>query len=52
MINLEPRLRAAWRAKTVRYNLMLKDFPDAPAWYLNIIEGFSNWRSDVAQAIL
>jgi hypothetical protein len=46
MIDLEPRLRAAWRAKTVRYNLMFKDFPDAPAWYLKIVERFSDWRSD------
>ena len=45
MIDLEPRLRAAWRAKAIRYNLMFKDFTDAPEWYLNIVEGFSDWRS-------
>lgn len=52
MIDLEPRLRASWRAKAVRYNLMFKDFPDAPDWYLNIVKRFSDWRNDVAEAIL
>ena len=46
MIDLEPRLRAAWRAKAIRYNLMFKDFTDAPDWYLIIVEGFSDWRRD------
>jgi TniQ len=46
MIDLEPRLRVAWRAKAIRYNLMFKDFSDAPDWYLNIVEGFSDWRRD------
>lgn len=46
MIDLEPRLRAAWRAKAIRYNLMAKDFTDAPGWYINIVEGFSDWRKE------
>lgn len=45
MIDLEPRLRAAWRAKTVRYNLMTKDFENPPVWYLKIVGGFSDWRT-------
>lgn len=46
MVDLEPRLRAAWRAKAIRYNLMIKDFTDAPEWYLKIVEGFSDWRKN------
>lgn len=45
MMDLEPRLRSAWRAKAVRYNHMLKDFENAPKFYLKIVEGFQNWRS-------
>lgn len=44
MMDLEPRLRGAWRAKAVRYNQMLKDFDRAPQFYLEIVEGFANWR--------
>lgn len=44
MVGLEPRLRTAWRAKAVRYNHLEKGFEDAPAWYSEIVEGFSNWR--------
>lgn len=44
MIDLEPRLRGAWRAKAVRYNQMLKGFDRAPQLYLEIVEGFANWR--------
>jgi hypothetical protein len=44
MMDLGPRLRGAWRAKAVRYNQMLKDFDRAPQFYLEIVEGFANWR--------
>ena len=44
MADLEPRLTAAWRAKAVRYNLLLKDFDDPPVHYKLIVEKFSNWR--------
>lgn len=44
MIDLEPRLRMAWRSKSVRYNHLLKDFHDPPAWFAKIAEEFSNWR--------
>lgn len=36
--NHETRLELAWRAKTVRYNLMLKDMEEAPKWYKSSIE--------------
>ena len=29
----EARIREAWQAKGVRYNLLLKDFSDAPKWF-------------------
>jgi hypothetical protein len=44
MMDLESRLRSAWRAKAVRYNHMLKDFDRAPQFYLEIVEGCANWR--------
>lgn len=40
MVNLEDRLRAAWKAKAVRYNLMVKDFHDPPVWYSSIVQEF------------
>lgn len=42
--DLQPRLTAAWRARAIRYNLLLKDFPDSPDWYRDIVSQFSNWR--------
>lgn len=42
MVDLEPRLTAAWRAKAVRYNLLLKDFGSSPNWYAAIVDGFAN----------
>ena len=27
------RLRSAWEAKAIRYNVLLKDFHEAPSWY-------------------
>jgi hypothetical protein len=44
MIELESRLRMAWRSKSIRYNSLLKKFQDPPAWFANIAEGFSNWK--------
>lgn len=48
MADLEDRLRAAWLAKAVRYNLMVKDFHDPPRWYL-AVSGQFLWN-DVAAA--
>lgn len=44
MVDLEPRLRDAWRAKVIHYNKMIKDFDQVPPLYAEIVEGFSNWR--------
>lgn len=32
----EERIRAAWQAKAVRFNLLLKDFRDAPKWFADL----------------
>lgn len=45
MMDLESRMRSAWRAKAVRYNHMLKDFDRAPDFYCKIVGGFANWRA-------
>lgn len=45
MADLQPRLEAAWLAKAVRYNLMLRDFDDPPGWYRPLVERFSDWRT-------
>lgn len=45
MVRLEPRLRAAWRAKAVRYNHLGKDFDDPPTWYAEIVSKYSDWRA-------
>lgn len=44
MDSLDQRLQAAWQAKAVRYNLMIKDFHEPPGWYLSLVERFSDWR--------
>lgn len=44
MVDLKPRLSAAWRSKAVRYNHLLKDFEDSPLWYREVVDEFSNWR--------
>ncbi len=44
LVDLEPRLTAAWRAGAVRYNVLLKDFSEPPVQYHRIVERFSNWR--------
>jgi hypothetical protein len=38
--DLELRLTAAWRAKAVRYNMLLKDFDDPPTYYSLIARNF------------
>ncbi|WP_348692712.1 hypothetical protein [Duganella fentianensis] len=43
-VDLEPRLCAAWYSGAIRYNLLLKDFRDAPVWYVDIVSKLSNWR--------
>lgn len=40
MTDLENRLRAAWMAKAVRYNLMVKDFRNPPKWYSRLSQKF------------
>lgn len=44
MVDLETRLGDAWRARAVRYNLMVRDFEEAPRWYRLVVKAFSNWR--------
>lgn len=48
LVDLESRLTAAWRMKSVRYNVLLKDFENRPSWFSRIVERFSNWRSHFA----
>jgi hypothetical protein len=45
MVDLDIRLGDAWRAKAVRYNLMVKDFQCLPTWYTGIVMKFSKWRN-------
>lgn len=45
--DLEPRLLAAWRARAIRYNVLLKDFSQRPDWYDAIVSKLSNWRDRV-----
>jgi hypothetical protein len=40
MVDLEDRLRAAWKANAVRYNLMVKDFRDSPRRYSLLVGHF------------
>lgn len=40
MVDLENRLRGAWNAKAVRYNLMVKDLHDPPEWYAALTQHF------------
>jgi hypothetical protein len=41
----ESRLTHAWQVKAVRYNSLLKDFDNAPHWYIRIVEKLSDWRT-------
>lgn len=38
------RLGLAWRAKAVRYNLMVRDLHVPPTWYLRVVEQFLRGR--------
>lgn len=44
MADLQNRLDAAWEAKAVRYNMLIKDFETLPKWYRLVVRPFSNWR--------
>lgn len=44
LVDVELRLKAAWRAHAVRYNVLVKDFIGCPDWYEMIVEKFSDWR--------
>lgn len=48
LLDIEPRLGAAWRARTIRYSVLMKDFINPPNWYSSIVEKFSNWRGPAA----
>ena len=45
MTDLQNRLNLAWRAKSVRYNSLTKDFKNKPRWFIDVVRTFSNWRS-------
>jgi len=47
LVDIEARLPLAWHARVIRYNLLLKDFPNVPGWYLQIVGKFSNWRDRI-----
>jgi hypothetical protein len=32
----ETRIREVWKAKVVRFNLLLRDFKDAPKWFTDL----------------
>ncbi len=40
----EERINAAWQAKAVRYNFLLKDFSDAPKWFVDLAEQLNRMR--------
>ena len=44
MLDLSGELDAAWRARAIRYNHMLKDFINAPVSYERMVSRFGNWR--------
>jgi hypothetical protein len=44
MLDLQGNLDAAWRARAIRYNHMLKDFRNAPVGYVQVVSRFENWR--------
>lgn len=45
MVDLTGRLEAAWRARALRYNHMVKDFEGAPDWYQRVAGQFIDWRA-------
>ena len=40
----EERIGTAWRAKAVRFNLLLKDFSDAPKWFAELAGQLNRMR--------
>lgn len=38
------RIREAWEARAVRYNLMLKDIDESPKWFWQLVRRCSDWR--------
>lgn len=44
LADLEVRLTGAWRARTVTYSALLRDFEDRPYWYDSVVGRFSDWR--------
>jgi hypothetical protein len=46
----EERLRQAWEAKAVRYNVMCKDLNGVPKWYRSLTERFSDFRKGYRSA--
>lgn len=44
LADMKPRLREAWLAKAVRYNLLVKDFELAPRWYRESVKGLATRR--------
>jgi hypothetical protein len=45
MVDLDPRLRQAWRDKAVRYNHLLKDFDRVPHFYSEVVAEFRRGKS-------
>ncbi|SEM09926.1 TniQ protein [Variovorax sp. YR750] len=45
MSDVEEAFRRAWSARAFRYNHLLKDFRNAPEWFVGIAEGMRDWRS-------
>lgn len=46
MSNLPERLTAAWRAKVLRYSVLVKDMPRQPSQFARLTRGFNrNWSS-------
>lgn len=44
LVDLESRLKAAWRTGAVRYSMLTKDFVGSPEWYDRIASEFTDWR--------
>jgi hypothetical protein len=44
LADLNSRLTVAWRTGAIRYNVLLKDFPNAPTTYRDMVQKFVNWR--------
>ncbi|MCF7965204.1 MAG: TniQ family protein [Methylobacter tundripaludum] len=44
LMDPESRIPAAWRAGSVRYNVLLKDFLMPPEWYTRIVGRLTDWR--------